>query len=194
MASLIGERVMRVEDRRLLLGRGRFTGDLALPGQAHAAFVRAAHAHARIEAIETAAARAVPGVLAILTGRDYVAEGYRGLNHGPNGVDHLDVTKPAFQPANLPNPDLPLQMPLAVERVRHVGEGVAMVVAETVEAAQEAAERIDVRYAALPLVTDPLAALAPGAPLLWEGTRGNLFVEFGKRRPRRGRCGLCRGA
>ena len=178
MASLIGERVMRVEDERLLMGRGRFTGDLSLPGQAYAAFVRATHAHARIEAIDTTAARAVPGVLAILTGRDYVADGYRGLNHGPNGVDHLDVTKPAFAPANLPNPDLPLQMPLAVERVRHVGEGVAIVVAETEAAAQEAAERIEVRYAGLPVVTDPLAALAPDAPLLWEGTRGNLFVEL----------------
>ncbi|HUK57934.1 MAG TPA: xanthine dehydrogenase family protein molybdopterin-binding subunit [Stellaceae bacterium] len=177
MASLIGERVLRVEDERLLTGQGRFTADLALPGAAHAVFLRSPHAHARIERIATEAARAVPGVLAILTGADYVAEGYRGINHTPNGVDHLDVTKPAFQPASLPNPDLPLQMPLAAGRVRHVGEGVAMVVAETEDAARAAAEHIEVRYARLPAVTDPLAALAPGAPLLWEGTRGNLFVE-----------------
>ena len=177
MDSLIGEPLKRVEDRRLLTGAGRFTDDLSVAGQAYAAFVRSPHAHARIAAIGLDAARAIPGVLAVLTGRDYVAEGFRGINHGANGVDHLDVTKPAFRPENLPNPDLPLQLPLAVERVRHVGEAVAMVVAETADAARDAAERVEIRYEPLPAVTDPLVALEPGAPLLWEGTRGNLFVE-----------------
>jgi aerobic carbon-monoxide dehydrogenase large subunit len=177
MASLIGEPVKRVEDRRLLTGEGRFTDDRSLPRQAYAAIVRASVAHAKIIAIETGAARAAPGVLAVLTGRDYAAEGYRGINHTPNGIDHLDVTKPAFQAQNLPNPDLPLQSPLAIDRVRHVGEGVALVVAATEEAAREAAERIKVRTEPLAAVTDPLEALSPAAPLLWEGTRGNLFVE-----------------
>ncbi len=176
MASLIGEPVRRVEDRRLLTGAGRFTDDLSFPGQVHAAFVRSPHAHARIEAIETAAAKAVPGVLAVLTGRDYEADGLRGLNHFPNNADHLDPTKPAFTPGNLPH-DLPPQVPLATGRVRHVGEAVALVVAETQAAAQEGAERVVPRYGHLPAVADIDAALRADAPVLWQAAGDNLFLR-----------------
>jgi aerobic carbon-monoxide dehydrogenase large subunit len=176
MASLIGQSIRRTEDRRLLTGLGRFTDDLALPNQVHAAFVRAVHAHARLHDVDTAEARRVPGVLAILTGRDYVADGLGGVNHMPNNADHLDPAKPAFGPGTLPREPLPVQMPLAVDRVRHVGEAVAIVVAETAEAARDAAERVEPRYEALPAVIDMLDALAPGAPVLWEGWPDNLFV------------------
>ena len=176
MTNLIGQPMPRVEDERLLTGRGRFVDDLNRPGQAHAVFVRSPHAHARLVAVDVARAKAAPGVLAVLTGRDYAADGLGGLNHMPNNADHLDPTKPAFGPGTLPREPLPLQLPLALDRVRHVGEAVAMVVADSAEAARDAAELIDPVYEPLPAVTDPLDALKPGAPVLWDGWADNLFV------------------
>jgi aerobic carbon-monoxide dehydrogenase large subunit len=180
MPSWIGRRVLRKEDERLLLGRGRFVDDLHFAGEAHAVFVRAAHAHARILSIDTGAAAKAPGVLAVLTGRDWAADGLSGLNHMPNNADHLDPAKPAFGPGTLPTKPLPLMQPLAGDRVRHVGEAVAMVVAETEAQARDAAELVHVDYAPLSAVTDPRAAMAPGAPVLWEGWPDNIFVADAK--------------
>ncbi len=176
MTNHIGQPVPRVEDERLLTGRGRFVDDLNRPGQAHGVFVRSPHAHARLVAVDVARAKAAPGVLAVLTGRDYAGDGLGGLNHAPNNADHLDPTKPAFGPGTLPREPLPLQLPLALDRVRHVGEAVAMVVADSAEAARDAAELIDPVYEPLPAVTDPLDALKSGAPVLWDGWADNLFV------------------
>src|SRR5580704_13286041 len=135
-----GRAMPRFEDLRLVAGRGRFSDDVAFAGQVYAAFVRSPHAHARLGAIDTAAAAKLPGVLTIITAADYAAAGGRGIVHMPNPADAHDVKRRAFAgpgrrtPFDAPHP------PLAAERVRYVGEPVAMVVAETAAAAQDAAE------------------------------------------------------
>jgi aerobic carbon-monoxide dehydrogenase large subunit len=176
VASLIGVPLPRQEDVRLLTGRGRFADDMVLPGQAHAAIVRSPHAHARIIAVDTAKAASVAGVLAVLTGRDWAADGLGGVGHHPNSADHLDPAKSAFGPGTIPHGPLPQPLPLACDRVRHVGEAVALVVAETAEAARDAAEMVAVEYQPLPVVTDARAALARGAPPLFADRPDNLCV------------------
>jgi carbon-monoxide dehydrogenase large subunit len=175
MTALIGRPLRRKEDGRLLTGKGRFTDDLNLTRQAHAVFLRSPHAHAWISAIDIANAAAMPGVLAVLTGKDYVAEGLKFLPHNPSGADHFEITKPAFGPETMPGGPPPLQPPLAIDRVRFVGEAVALVVATSLDAARDAAERIDVQYEPLAAVTDARAALDEGAPRLWD-ERSNLLV------------------
>jgi carbon-monoxide dehydrogenase large subunit len=161
---------------RLVRGRGRYTDDFVLPDQAYAFFVRSPHAHARIRGIDTGAAKRSPGVLAVLTGADYLADGCQGIRHGPVPRDTLRHDLPAFTAtASRPVLDEP-HFPLAMERVRHVGEAVAVVVAETIHAARDAAEKIEVDYEPLPAVTDICDAIAPGAPLLWGGAE-NIAVE-----------------
>ena len=173
----IGRALPRFEDLRLVAGRGRFSDDAAFEGQAYAAFVRSPHAHARLGAIDTGAAAGLPGVLAILTAADYAAAGGRGIAHMPNPADAHDVKLRSFAGPGRRTPFDAPHLPLAAERVRYVGEPVAMVVAETAAAAQDAAERVVVRYEVLPAVTDAVAALAPGAPLIHEFVSGNLAVE-----------------
>ena len=111
-------------------GRAASPTIISLPSQAYAAILRSPHAHARIVSLDTSRAARLPGVLTVLTGRDYVAEGLKPLPHGPEGADHLDVKKPAFGPEAMPGGPPPLQPPLAIDRVRFVGEAVAIVVAE----------------------------------------------------------------
>lgn len=176
MASFIGVSVPRKEDLRLLTGAGVFIDDLNLPDEAHAVMVRAPHAHAVVRTVDTSRAAAMPGMLAVLTGADWMADGLGGIPHQPNGIDHLDLTKPAFAPESIRHDPLPPHRPIAHERVRHVGEIVAVVVAETIAAAQDAAERVAVDYAALPAVTDVLAARAPGAPCLFADRPDNLCI------------------
>src|SRR5271168_70418 len=179
----ISRAMPRFEDLRLVAGRGRFSDDAAFPGQVYAIFVRSPHAHARLGVIDTAAAAKLPGVLAILTAADYSAAGGRSIVHMPNPADAHDVKLRAFAgpgrrtPFDAPHP------PLAVERVRYVGEPIAMVVAETRATAQDAAEHVVVDYETLPAVTDAIAALTPGAPLIHDAVAGNLAVEaaFGDR-------------
>lgn len=142
----IGRPVPRLEDDRLLTGRGRFTDDEQLPRQAWCAFVRSPHARARIVQIDTASAAKAPGVLGVLTGADYRADGLRPVDHVPNPLSVYDIDRRAF--------DQPLQSPhwpLAVEEAGHVGEPVAVVVAETALQARDAAEQLQVDY-------EPLAA------------------------------------
>ena len=177
MTPLIGQPVRRKEDRRLLTGCGRFTDDINLPNQAHAAVLRSPHAHARIRAIETREAAALPGVLAILTGRDYATDGLKAMQHGPSGADHFEVTKPAFGPEAMPFGPPPGQPPIAEGKVRFVGEAVAYVIAETLDAARDAAERIAVDYEVLPAAVDIATALAPNAARLWDERGGNLLVQ-----------------
>jgi carbon-monoxide dehydrogenase large subunit len=173
----IGRAMPRFEDRRLVAGRGRFSDDLAFAAQARAVFVRSPHAHAVIGPINTDAASKLPGVLAVITAADYAAAGGRGIAHIPNPADAHDVKLRAFAGPGRKTPFDAPHPPLAVERVRYAGEPVAMVVAETTAAAQDAAERVAIDYDVLPAVTDAVAALAPGAPLVQESVSGNLAVE-----------------
>jgi carbon-monoxide dehydrogenase large subunit len=159
-APLIGARVPRKEDYRFLTGTGQFTDDVALPRQTYAAFLRSPHAHARISAISTDKAKGAAGVLAVYTGADLAAAKVGGL---PCGWLITDVNgQPMKEP---PYPAL------AQGKVRHVGERVAVVIAETAAQARDAAELIDVDYDVLPSVTD--AAKAKGGPALHEAAPDN---------------------
>jgi aerobic carbon-monoxide dehydrogenase large subunit len=160
----IGQAVPRTEDLRLLTGRGRYLEDINLPGQAHAAVLRSPHAHARITSIDVAEAAAMPGVIAVLTGRDLAADGIAPLPC----MAHVPAKAGTPEPAYPPHPAL------ALDRVRHVGDGVALVVAETAAQARDAVDQILVDYEPLPAVTDPVAALAKGAPEIWPEAPGNL--------------------
>lgn len=163
----IGQPVRRKEDVRLLTGRGTYTDDLDPPGQAHLVVVRSPHAHARILSIGTAGAKAAPGVLAVLTGADADAD---GIGRFPVMVD-----VPGRGGTTLFAP--PREM-LQTRKVRMVGDPVAIVVAETRQQAQDAAELVEVAYDPLPSVTDTAASLAPDAPLLWEEQGSNLCVHW----------------
>ncbi len=159
--------VPRIEDAALLRGAGRFTDDVRAPGQAEACFLRSPHAFARIRSIDTAPARAMPGVLAVLTAADMTAAGVGTLSHpvpqtGRDGARLIVPRRPA----------------LADGRAMHVGEPVALVVAETLAIAQEAAELIAVDYEPLPAVVDVGDAVKPGAPQLWPEAPGNLALDW----------------
>ena len=172
--SVIGRAVPRKEDLRLLTGRGRFSDDAGAEGQAHAAVVRAQVAHARLVRIDTAAARAMPGVLVVLTGEDCRAHGLGEIDHGPLPRTRFDLklTGPGGGAPFLGrHPLLPL------DRCRYVGEALAFVVAESKADAEAAAETVGVEYDALPAVTDARAAALPGAPRLWDGQPDNIAVE-----------------
>jgi carbon-monoxide dehydrogenase large subunit len=179
----IGRPMPRFEDLRLVRGQGRYTDDVSLPGQTYAIFVRSPHAHARILRIDAAAALKLPGVVAVLTGLDYVDDGFAGMPHFPNPGDAIDIKVPSF----LSTPDRKIldepQLPLAVERVRFAGEAVAMVMAESVAAARDGAEAVEVEYEVLPAVTDVFEALAPNAPSIWAEAPDNLALDntFGDR-------------
>jgi aerobic carbon-monoxide dehydrogenase large subunit len=179
----IGRPLPRFEDLRLVRGAGNYTDDVSVPGQTYAVFVRTPHAHARIVAIDASAARSHPGVLAVLTGEDYAADGHVGMAHMPNPADAHDVKVSTFAPTSECKILDELQLPLAVGCVRYVGEAVAIVVAETLVAARDAAEAVAVDYEVLPAVTDALEALAEGAPTLWPSAPGNLALDnaFGDR-------------
>ncbi len=147
----IGQPVRRREDLRLITGHGSYSDDLSLPGQVYAVMLRSPHAHARIRAIETASARAAPGVLAVLTGHDLVADGLRPIPHTPFSTHPAEIVlhnqdgSPAFVAPHWPLPS---------DKARFVGEAVAMVVATTVAAAKDAAELVAIDYEPLPAVTD----------------------------------------
>jgi carbon-monoxide dehydrogenase large subunit len=159
----IGQPVARFEDPRLLTGGGRFQDDVNLPGQAYAVLVRSPHAHATIRSIDVAAARAASGVLAVWTGADYARDGL-GMPKATMPRKKADGS-PMFAP----------QRPaLVADRVRYVGDPVALVVAETVAQAKDAAELIDVDYAALPSVTATDQASRPGAPAVWDDCPDNV--------------------
>ncbi|MCC7483635.1 MAG: xanthine dehydrogenase family protein molybdopterin-binding subunit [Burkholderiales bacterium] len=161
-APLIGQPVKRKEDARFLTGAGQYTDDVALPGQAHAVFLRSPHAHARIRSIDTGPARSAPGVIGVYTGEDLAATKVGGL---PCGWLITDVNgQPMKEP---PHPAL------AQGKVRHVGDPVAVVVAETAREARDAAEMIAVDYEPLPAVVKPAAARAPGAPVVHDGVPDN---------------------
>jgi carbon-monoxide dehydrogenase large subunit len=158
----IGQAVERVEDARLLTGHGRYTDDIDLDGQAYAVVLRSPHAHAAIRSIDAGAALKAPGVLAVYTAADIKAA----------GLGTLPCVIPLKQVDGSPlvTPPRPL---LADGRVRHVGEPVALVVAEKLAQAHAAAALVEVDYAALPSVTDTKGAVDPGAPQIWSDAPGN---------------------
>src|SRR5215831_1139867 len=135
----VGRPMPRLQDFRLITGRGRYTDDISYPDETHAAFVRSPHPHARVLGIDTGAAKAMAGVLAVYTADDYAAAGGRGLRHFAVPADAHDVKKPSFHDWSGPAVFEMAQPVLAADRVRHVGEPVAMVVAETAALAHEAA-------------------------------------------------------
>ncbi len=139
----VGQSVRRHEDERFLTGRGRFGDDLNLPGQISAWLLRSPHAHAEIAAIGVAQAAAAPGVLAVLAAADYLADGMRPMPHFPAAQSPPDIT---LANTDGSQPVVPHQMPLAQDKVRFVGEAVALVVAETLAAAKDAAELVAVDY------------------------------------------------
>src|SRR5580765_2885989 len=136
-----GKPILRKEDARLLSGGGCYSDDVNLPGQAYACFVRSPHAHARIAGIDVAAARATAGVLAVFIGQDAVADGMRPLTHTPMpGNPYEEMIRDPDVSFVAPHPPMP------ADRVRFVGEVVAMVVADTPGAARDAAERVRVEW------------------------------------------------
>ncbi len=173
----IGRPLPRLEDERLLTGQGKFTDDMAPKKLAHMLILRANRAHANIRSINTSAAETMPGVICVLTGADYKADGFQSLPLEPNPATMFDVTAKVFDEEG----DRPLlktpQWPLAIERVRYPGEGVAIVVAENLAQARDALEAIDVDYEDLPAVTDIPAATADGAPLLYDEALENIAFE-----------------
>jgi aerobic carbon-monoxide dehydrogenase large subunit len=168
----IGKPVLRKEDSRLLTGGGCYSDDVNLPGQAYTCFVRSPHAHARIVRVDATAALATPGVIAVLTGRDTVADGVRPITHTPVPANpHEEVIRPRDVLFVAPHP------PMDAERARFVGAIVAMVVADTPAAARDAAERVVVDWEPLPAVTGSLAATSPDAPIIWAEAKSNVCVD-----------------
>src|SRR5439155_17372826 len=163
----IGQPIRRVEDRRFLTGHGHYLDDIARPRQAYAVMLRSPHAHARIRALDVGGAADAPGVLAVFTGEDLARAGI-GTIPCMSAVTNRDQSAMAAPP----------HAAIAGERVRHVGDAVAMVVAETIAQARDAAERIAVEYEPLPAVVDTAHALDPGQPAVWNEHPGNLCFDW----------------
>ena len=163
----IGASVRRKEDHRFLSGRGQYTDDMNRPGQTHAIIVRSDRPHARIRGIDAAATRAAPGVVAVFTGADLQANNVGGV---PCGWQiHNKDGSPMVEPAH------PV---LAIDRVRHVGDPVAFVIAETRQQARNAAELLAIDYEDLPAVAHLRDAVAPGAPLVHDAATGNICYDW----------------
>ena len=170
----VGRPLRRKEDVRLLKGEGRFSDDFSAPGEAYAAMVRSPYPHARILSVDVEAALRMPGVLAVLTGTDCLADGLQPIPHSPVPSTRYDMKLTAPGGGKVfegPNSPLPL------DKVRHVGEAVAMVVADTRQQAADAAEAVEVRYAELPCITHAVDAASPGAAAVWDEVPDNLPVE-----------------
>jgi len=161
-----GRSVRRVEDDALLRGEGRFADNVKVDGELHAQFVRSPHPHARIAGIDVQAARAMPGVVAIFTGRELASAGVAPI---PNSAD--------FRRADGAPTATPARHALATDTVRYVGEAVAAIIGATPQSARDAAERVDVTYDALPAVSDAKAAVAPGAAIVTPEAPDNVACE-----------------
>ena len=163
----IGVAMKRKEDLRFLTGKGTYVDDINRPGQAWAAFVRSPHAHARIQAVRTEAARKAPGVVAILTGADLAADKVGILPAG--WLIHSKDGSPMVEPGH---------PALVADKVRHVGDQVAVVIAETRDQAREAAGLVEVEYQELAAAVTVTQAVAPGAPLVHEQAKANTCYDW----------------
>jgi carbon-monoxide dehydrogenase large subunit len=176
----IGKPIRRAEDERLITGKGRFSDDFQFAGQAHTAIVRSPYPHARILRIDTSRAKTMPGVLGVFTGADCLADNLSPIPHDPLPKTKYDMKlsgaggRPVF---------IGPHMLLPADKARHVGEAVAMVVAETKMQAFDAAEAVDVEYEELPFVLNAADAMAPKAPKVWDEVADNTPVDtwFGDR-------------
>lgn len=163
--GLIGQSVKRVEDKRFITGKGRYTDDIILHGQTYASFVRSIYAHAKIISVDISAAKTMPGVVAIYTGADVAAI---------NGV-------PCGWQVNFKNGDImkePKHQLLVADKARHVGDAIAMVIAETREQAKDAAEMVIVEYDELPVVVNAAEAVKPGASLVHDDVPNNISFDW----------------
>src|SRR5262245_46074552 len=159
----MGQSVSRVEDPRLVQGLGRYSDDVNLPRQAYAVVVRSPHAHANIFGVDATAARSAPGVLAVLTGADLASD----------SLGNLPTDSTRKRPDGSPAPATP-RPALARDRVRHVGDPVALVIGETQSQAADAAALVQVDYEHLPSVAASSDALRPGARAVWDGAPDNV--------------------
>ncbi|MGH7246831.1 MAG: xanthine dehydrogenase family protein molybdopterin-binding subunit, partial [Pseudomonadota bacterium] len=172
--SGIGAPVRRREDPRLLRGTGRFTADENLPGQAFAVMVRSSHAHARLRSIATYKAMEAPGVLAVFTGADVLADGLNPIPHKPWSQHPAEVrlrNSDGGEPFTAPH------YPLPADKARFVGEAVAMVVAETLYAAKDGAERVEIDYEILPAIVETVAAARQHAPRVHDRASSNVCFD-----------------
>jgi carbon-monoxide dehydrogenase large subunit len=169
----IGRPAIRKEDARLITGQGRFSDDVNVPGQAYAVMVRSPHAHARIRAIDTSQAEALPGVLAVLTGADAVKDGLKPIPHRPImgppdiALGKRDASDKFLSPHRV----------LPSDKARFAGEAVAVVVADSLAIAKDAAERVLVDFEPLPAVADTVEAAGPDAPRLWDEASSNVCID-----------------
>ncbi len=167
MKFAVGQPLRRFEDLRLITGKGRYTDDIVLPGMVHAYVLRSPAAHARIARMDTTRARGMPGVLLLLTGEDVAAE----------GLGDVPCVAPLQNRDGTPRHDTPRPV-LAIGKVRHMGQPVALVVAEKLYQARDAAEAIEIEYDALPAVVDARAAMEPGAPQLFDHIPRNIVFDW----------------
>lgn len=169
--TFIGKSVKRLEDKRFITGKGNYTDDIVLPGLTHGYILRSPYAHARIVRIDTSAAAAMPGVVAVFTGKDI-----KGIVGVPTGWQ-----------VNFRNGDTMKEPPhplLVTEKALHVGDGIAIVIADSRELAKDAADMIDVEYEVLPAVANPAKAAQPGAPLVHDIAPGNMAFDWELGNPR----------
>jgi carbon-monoxide dehydrogenase large subunit len=163
----IGARVARKEDKRFITGAGRYVDDMVVPGMKHAAFVRSPHAHADIKKIDVSKAKAMPGVIGVLTGKELKADGIGNLICGwmIHSKDGTPMKMGAWSP-------------LAVDRVRYVGDAVVIVVADTKGQARDAAEAVEITYKERKAVIDAAKALEKGAPQIHPEAENNLIFDW----------------
>jgi aerobic carbon-monoxide dehydrogenase large subunit len=166
-ATGIGAAVRRKEDQRFVTGKGHYTDDVNRPGQCYAYFLRSPHAHARIKTIDGAAAAKMPGVLAVLTGAALAGDKIGNLICG-----WMITSKDGTQMKMAPHPAL------AHGKANHVGDAVAVILAETLAQARDAAEKVDIGYEPLPAVTDPAKAQVDGAPQIHELAARNTIYQW----------------
>ena len=178
----IGQPVPRSEDPKLLRGEGIYTDDITLDGQAHGVMVRSHHAHGILNGIDLAEASAAPGVLAILTGADLDAA----------GLGTMKCSLPLKGRDGSPINYVP-RTALATDKVRYVGDPVAIVIAETALQAKDAAELVELDIAPLPAVTDARTAAEATAPQLYDSISGNIAIDFQHGDLGKGRGGICKG-
>jgi len=167
MGNYIGKSVKRVEDKRFLTGKGQYTDDIILHNQTYASIVRSPYAHANIVSIDTSAAEKAEGFVAVFTGKDFADTGIAGV--------------PCGWQVNFKNGDIMKEPPhplLVADKIKHLGDAVAIVIAESKEQAKDAAELVDVEYDALDSVVDPKQATQPGAPLVHEDCPNNICFDW----------------
>jgi len=169
-ARLVGASIKRREDPRFITGKGNYTDDVKLPGMTYAAFVRSPHAHARIKSVDAASARALPGVVAVFTGADM-----SGVNSLPCG---WDLRKEKNIPGVVQDLAMVPHMPLSSDSARHVGDPVAVVIADSQDIANDAAEKVRVDWEVLPSVTATEAAAQASAPQLHAAAPGNVAFKW----------------